>query len=80
MQTGQAKVWTFMVQDVGVCSEGSRVQLHHKAGFVLKGETERGEGKKLKKKNKTRIDRRKPGNCVLIFHSCDSDSLSEEVS
>lgn len=41
MQIGQAKVWTFMVQDVGVCSEGSQFQFNHKAGFVLKAETER---------------------------------------
>lgn len=49
MQIGQAKVGTFMVQDVGVCSESSGFQLHHKARFVLKAETGRGEGRKEEK-------------------------------
>lgn len=63
-----------MVQDVGMCSEGSWFQLHHKAGFYER-QRQRGQGSK-----EETIDGRKSGNYVLMFHNCDSDSLSQEVS
>ena len=55
---------------VRVCSEISRLQLHHRAAFILKVETEgkRKEGK---------IDGRQPGNYAVAFHSYDSGSLSQ---
>lgn len=44
-----AQVWAFMVQDVGVSSEGSLFQLHHKAGFIIiKGRDREGVKDKWK--------------------------------
>lgn len=74
VQIGQAKVWTFMVQDVGMCSEGSQFQCNHKARFVLKVETERGkEGKK-----KGWVEGNQAFMC-WSYHNYDPESLSQEV-
>lgn len=60
MHIGQVKVGTFVGQDMCVCSEGSRLQLHHKTAFILKVETGDKEGGK-------------DGRKVIgqLFHSCD---------